>query len=187
MPHSVWWLTSSFPSTDWLSSLLVIFEIVYNPARRVQREIAAHSSVPRRLIMFLALVAPIMLLEIKSASSQLVCPYCNPNYGEEPPSPPSVWPSHFSWHPRAARGQQRLRHPQRQPSPRQGLLRPRWVEWWEPQWHNDIMTSLPTPSCSPLWPTLLMTMSGIRKQIFRPMARNGDGHYELDGSFVTGK
>ena len=55
-----------------------------------------------------------------------------------PSVPSSVWPRHFSWHPRAAGGQQRLRHPQRQPSPRQGLLRPRWVEWWEPQWHNDI-------------------------------------------------
>ena len=29
-------------------------------------------------------------------------------------------------------------------------------------------------------------LAGIRKQIFIPMARNSDGHYELDGSFITG-
>ena len=28
--------------------------------------------------------------------------------------------------------------------------------------------------------------AGIRNQIFLPMARNKDGHYELDGSFVSG-
>ena len=27
---------------------------------------------------------------------------------------------------------------------------------------------------------------GIRNQIFSPMVRNSDGHYEVDGSFITG-
>ena len=33
---------------------------------------------------------------------------------------------------------------------------------------------------------MIVYPAGIRKQIFIPMARNKDGHYELDGSFITG-
>ena len=28
--------------------------------------------------------------------------------------------------------------------------------------------------------------AGIRNQIFAPMVRNADGHYEVDGSFISG-
>ena len=42
-----------------------------------------------------------------------------------------------------------------------------------------------TPSGNP-HPSRGSTDPGLRKQIFQPMVRDQDGHYTLDGRFVTG-
>ena len=91
-------------------------------------------------------------LLIQRSESQLICPYCNPNYGE-------------------TRDKTELPADQLISVDIPGLL--------------EACRGYDTPSGNP-HPGRGSTDPGLRKQIFRPMVRDHDGHYAVDGSFITG-
>lgn len=105
---------------------------------------------PIMLVLVPAVVFSCLL--IQRSQPQLICPYCNPNYGE-------------------TRDQTELPVDQLISVDIPGLL--------------EACRGYDTPSGNP-HPGRGSTDPGLRKQIFRPMVRDHDGHYAVDGTFITG-